>query len=217
MKIIPCIILSCNLPDKEELRKAQWATCLSAWQLKFPQIKCFHLIGKQLDKEFEIDFDNGVIYINCPDGYGHLPFKTYYGIKACLDNFEFDHLFKMDDDTFVFANNFNLEEYTDFDFRGYVISWNEYKGRKVRYCSGGFYSLSRRAAEKLMERKDLMLQTGAEDQLVGVALEGHYSPVHRGKELDPWSKLNVFKGIEVGHWIKTPAEFYYLHKKSTEL
>lgn len=42
-----------------------------------------------------------VLYVNCPDDYMALPLKVWHGIRECLIRFDFDYLFKCDDDTFV--------------------------------------------------------------------------------------------------------------------
>jgi hypothetical protein len=74
-----------------------------------------------------------VLYLNCPDDYMSLPIKVWTGIRECLARFEFDWLFKCDDDTFVNTDRLHAYPRNIGPQRGLreFPRVKEYIGRKV--------------------------------------------------------------------------------------
>jgi hypothetical protein len=104
------------------------------------------------------------LHLACADDYASLPQKTRSMIQWAIDTFEFDYLFKCDDDTYVSASR----------LMGLDLLGRDYVGA---YCSGyaqggAGYFLSRRAAE-LVAGGLSAYQTGPEDLLVGRILKNH--------------------------------------------
>src|SRR5690606_20183194 len=60
-------------------------------------IRCVFFVGAGDHPLDEPD----TVALDCPDDYDHLPAKVIGFFTHCLENFEFDWLFKCDDDTYV--------------------------------------------------------------------------------------------------------------------
>lgn len=132
------------------------------------------------------------LFLDCPESYETLPRKVHAFLAYALRNFEFDYLFKTDDDTYL-----DLERFISFDKEGadYIGQFREQpvaelgktwhygkctdKAYEVPYerpfvcawATGGGYFLSRLAAERAVERTaDTFADSLFEDMMVGEAL-----------------------------------------------
>lgn len=132
------------------------------------------------------------LYLDCPESYEMLPQKVHAFLAYSLRNFEFDYLFKTDDDTYL-----DLERFISFDKAGadYIGQFREqplaeigktwhygkctdksyevpYEGPFVcAWATGGGYFLSRRAAAIAADRTmDTFANSLFEDKMVGEAL-----------------------------------------------
>ena len=70
--------------------------------LKKLGILCMFVIGDCKKNNLQGD----ILFVNCKDNYESLPQKVFLGFKFCLDNFNFTHVYKVDDDTLI--NPLNL-------------------------------------------------------------------------------------------------------------
>lgn len=122
-------------------------------------IRCVFFVGAGDHPLDEPD----TVALDCPDDYDHLPAKVIGFFTHCLENFEFDWLFKCDDDTYV-----------ALDRLGQLISpengliGNEFLNSRGAPSGGAGYFVSRTLAEDLVAFADLPV-TGAEDMIVGQA------------------------------------------------
>lgn len=132
------------------------------------------------------------LFLDCPESYETLPRKVHAFLGYALRHFEFDYLFKTDDDTYL-----DLERFIGFDKEGadYIGQFREQpvaelgktwhygkctdKSYEVPYerpfvcawATGGGYFLSHRAAEKAVEKTaGTFADSLFEDMMVGEAL-----------------------------------------------
>jgi hypothetical protein len=132
------------------------------------------------------------LYLDCPEAYEKLPVKVNAFLRYCLEHFQFDYLFKTDDDTYL-----DLERFIGFDKQGgdYIgqfrnldgvdaaRTWHygkcEDKSLEIPYsgefacpwATGGGYFLSRRAAALAAERTLATCHERLyEDLMIGEAL-----------------------------------------------
>ena len=133
--------------------KARLAACRETW------LDDARALGQTVDV---VDSE----LLGVPDTYDTLPMKTAAACRYALDFYDWDHLFKCDDDTYV-----SIPRFMAYDLKGreYVGGSRCYNSG-VSYCHGGAgYFLSRRMAEVVA--KELAGQTGGEDWWVGYALK----------------------------------------------
>lgn len=131
----------------------------AAWMRgKTPGVMCRFFVGGEHGSPRE---GKDMIYLCAPDTYNALPEKVLAFFRYAVDHYEFDWLFKCDDDTFVALDR--LEELTnpEFDLIGNMLV-------NIRNApSGGAgYFLSRRLVEQIL-RQPGILMTGAEDLVFG--------------------------------------------------
>lgn len=135
------------------------------------------------------------LYLDCPESYEMLPRKVHAFLKYCLSNFEFDYLFKTDDDSYL-----DLERFISFDRQGadYIGQFREQpvadvgktwhfgkcddKTYEVPYerpfvcpwATGGGYFLSHEATRIAAERTAHTFADHLfEDMMIGEALTLH--------------------------------------------
>jgi len=129
-KILMCI-LSCQKYKNRRL------ACLETWvDEKHDNIKPIFVIGNENIK-LPVLSDN-ILYTPCSDEYDHLTHKVKWFCLWALTNYDFNYIFKCDDDSYVvFDRLYSLSE-SRFDYRGFDIGG---------YASGGAgYFMSKRAA-----------------------------------------------------------------------
>jgi len=118
--------------------------------------------------------DPFVIFQNCPESYAQLAYKTYNIIKYFIEETDNDYMFKIDEDTFTDFRALPEQVYR-YDYGGTINYYEVRKGNKVPwrnfklteystdksyfnlpnvstadYATGGFYFLSRKAAEHIL-------------------------------------------------------------------
>ena len=136
------------------------------------------------------------LYLDCPESYEKLPQKVHAFLRYSLHHFEFDYLFKTDDDTYL-----DLERFMAFDKEGadYIGQFREQpltdeRGKTWHYgkctdksyeapyerpfvcgwATGGGYFLSHRAAEIAVQKtRNTFADSLFEDMMIGEALTLH--------------------------------------------
>ena len=116
-----------------------------------------------------------VLHCSVPDDYPSLPQKTRCFCQWALHHYDFDYLFKCDDDTYVHVER--------------LIRWrlrSDYIGHDLGgFASGGAgYYLSRRAAELVANQ--LTMTEGPEDVLVGEVMASAGVRLEATDRLHPW-------------------------------
>lgn len=148
------ILSAAGYEDRRKRCRDTWLGDASSFDLDY-----FFLIGDGGDTEYRVEGD--MLYMPCPDDYASLPQKTRCFARYVHENYDFDHLVKVDDDTYVcldkiMAYGFGDHPYTGSDWCGYA-------------SGGGGYVLNRSATKVVVD--NLTHQTGNEDELVGQVLQ----------------------------------------------
>ena len=132
------------------------------------------------------------LYVDCPEAYEKLPQKVHLFFEYCDNNFDYDYIFKTDDDSYI-----DMERFLSFDTQGadYIgriqgmedsavtRTWHygkctdksyevPYSGEYIGdWARGGGYFLSRKAISILIPRTAKSFSNELfEDKMVGDAL-----------------------------------------------
>lgn len=146
-------ICSCNTAANR--RKACRETWLSH---PAPGIECKFFLGRR--EPIEEEDDVVALWVN--DDYAHLPAKGMAFYQYALEHYDFDWLFKCDDDTYVALDR--LESLCDdrYDLIGDMTLAN------LGFPSGGAgYLMNRTLVENIVAHGGQVPATGAEDVLFG--------------------------------------------------
>lgn len=164
-----------TLERREAVRKT-WLKRLSAE----PGIQALFLVGRP---GLSAEISGDVLYLNCPDAYEYLPLKTRAFLEFAESSFDYEYVFKCDDDTYVHPRRLAAYDCRGEDYIGFVY-WKEgrvdplwhmgkvhdlsfkkpYEGKVIGpWAEGGpGYFLSRRAVRKILETLN---QEGPEAEL----------------------------------------------------
>ncbi len=105
--------------------------------------------------------------VPAPDTYEHLPEKVLSFFRAALQSYEFNWLFKCDDDTYL-----ALDRLRDLSTDGHDLLGNEFLTTRNAPSGGAGYLLSRAMVEKLVADASIP-PCGDEDILIGRAALRH--------------------------------------------
>jgi len=98
------LILNCyKYSDKRLKQKNDWINYLPK------HIKYYHIIGdkaKCCNKDYLIDDNENIIYVNTDDDYNHLPEKIITAFQCIYENYIFKYIFKTDDDQKLINSSF---------------------------------------------------------------------------------------------------------------
>ena len=166
----------------------------STWLKSLPEnIIYFHIIGNmQLETEYSFDFPNKILYVKTPDDYISLPYKVIQAYLAINNEYDYNYIFKTDDDQELndpfFFNNLitNIEttkpNYGGKDIHIYYEHISTYYTthpelptniilKPTMYCNGRFYILSKIAVMNLLEKKEIIKTEYFEDYAIGYYLD----------------------------------------------
>lgn len=146
----------CSAVGNRERRDAVRETWLSS---PIPSITCRFFVGGGEPLPDEPD----TLVLGVPDSYNDLPWKVLDFFRKALESFEFDWLFKCDDDTYL-----NLARLRTIISAAHDLVGNEFLTERGSPSGGAGYLLSRSLVEKLAGI-DTIPRTGAEDVLIGEA------------------------------------------------
>ena len=133
------------------------------------------------------------LYLDCKEAYEHLPQKAHLFFKYCEDNLDFDHILKIDDDTYVDVAKFLSFDNEGSDYTGLFLGMGDdesvtrtwhfgkctdksyevpYEGPFIcEWARGGGYLVSRNAVRILIEKTATSYSRHIfEDMMVGEAL-----------------------------------------------
>lgn len=214
---IPLLILSSNRAVSRELRDA----CRRTWLAELgPGYEWFFVLGDPYLREAWV-FDGDLLTVRSQDDYQNLVEKTRLALCALHGRSGFPWLFKCDDDTCLNPWEFQRYPFADWDQVGARIGPIAAPDAPAReqfggWCSGGGYSLSRRAVEWVIQRMPFGIEGLAEDRNVGqwlrempgvkIKLESHFHVC---------SRENWQPGL-LGHWLKTREAMEGYHAKHAE-
>lgn len=98
----------------------------------------------------ETSYNDNLLILNCPDTYEDLALKTKLMLKYVYDNFEFDYLVKVDDDTGLIVDRLLDRDLPEEDYIGYPVGLKSCTGG-IQYAQGGGYILSRKATSIIVD------------------------------------------------------------------
>ncbi len=146
-------ICSCNNAHHRRV------ACRETW-LSHPQpgIECRFFLGRREPLPNEPD----VVNLWVDDGYYHLPAKGLAFYKWALENYDFDWLFKCDDDTYL-----ALDRLASLCDSRYDLIGDPCVDSRKAPSGGAGYFMSRRLVELFVQNADKISAIGAEDLLFG--------------------------------------------------
>ena len=185
LKII-LLILNCKKYDwKRKQQKEGWIKDLPS------NISYFHVIGDEdINNEFIFDEDNRILLVKCKDDYNSLPEKVVNALDAVNETYEYDYIYKTDDDQdLINPNFFNIIEnhilqnkyrygghisYIDDHYSNYKKFHNELPSKlflkKAVYASGRFYFIDKGCVTHLIKSKKRINEHYIEDHCMGLYL-----------------------------------------------
>jgi hypothetical protein len=135
-------------------------------------IKTFFIKSiNNLDKNILIDYDQNIIYIKNIETFipGILD-KTIKSIDFCINNFEFDYIYRTNLSSFLDLNKmYNFFNNNHFDYGG--IIGNSYG---INFASGCGFILSKDACKYLVENNNLLDYNILDDVSIGKLLNKKY-------------------------------------------
>jgi len=184
------LIMNCKKYAKKALFQKQ------TWLKQIPDyLKYYHVIGDEnLEKEYAFDNENNVLWVKTPDDYNSLPKKVISAYEAVYKTFQFQYLFKTDDDQILVNPNFidviskivqTKEPRSHYGGFVVTIKNNHFSNyhtihpelpkhlplKATYYCSGRFYFLSNEAVKTLILQKILIMKEYFEDYAIGYYLD----------------------------------------------
>jgi hypothetical protein len=186
------LIMNC----KKYIKKAKFQKI--TWLPKIPSyIKYYHVIGDEnLDKDFNFDNINQILWVKVADDYNSLPKKVIAAYDAINKTHNFKYIYKTDDDQILvnikfFDILFNIiSKNSNIHYGGYIVDVKQnYLSQyhkihpelpehlpvlKTKYCSGRFYFLSKPAIENLINNKFMIEKEYLEDYAIGLNLNIYY-------------------------------------------
>lgn len=184
------LIMNCKKYVKKALfQKNTWLKTLPSY------IKYYHVIGDEsLQYDYKFDNDNLILWVKVADDYNSLPKKVISAYSAVYDTFNFNYLFKTDDDQILVKPLF-FNTVTNListmaprpHYGGYIVNvptpyLSQYHKihpelptylpiLQTKYCSGRFYFLSKSAVSHLINKKKLIETEYLEDYAIGFNLD----------------------------------------------
>jgi hypothetical protein len=188
------LILNCEkYKYKAEKQKQTWLKTFE----KDNNIIYFHIIGnkeKCAGKDYILDNDNHILYTSTNDDYLSLPDKIITAMKAINETYDYEYIFKTDDDQDLIQPSFfktiipllNPSKYhygglhmrVPDHYSNYYRIHNELPKqlflKGTTYCNGRFYLLSKEAIENLLKKKQEISKHIIEDHAIGLYLDNEY-------------------------------------------
>lgn len=159
----------------------------------------FHVIGdvekcKNNDTdnaEYFFDFHNRILYTKTKDDYLSLPHKVITALEAVNHTYNYDYIFKTDDDQELVDDGFFNKMMTtlstkNYNYGGRLLNVNDHYStyytvhselpkklllRRTSYCSGRFYFLSKAAVIDLLDKKEHIKEHVIEDHAIGYYMD----------------------------------------------
>jgi hypothetical protein len=206
------LILNCEkYKYKAEKQKQTWLKHIQEYQ----NMVYFHIIGskeKCADKEYILDNNNHILYTSTKDDYLSLPDKIITAMKAINETYDYEYIFKTDDDQDLIQPSFfktiiRLLTPSKYHYGGlniivpdhystYYTVHNELPKelflKGTNYCNGRFYLLSKEAVENLLKKKEYISKHIIEDHAIGLYLDNEYK-----KKFLLLNSNNYFKDFQI--------------------
>jgi hypothetical protein len=183
------LIMNCKKYQyKAKIQKETWLKTIP------PNLLYYHVVGdKTLNDPYFFDEENHILSVKTPDDYNSLPWKVVQALDAIEQTFDYEFVFKTDDDQMLVKPLFLktliglLEIKTPKpDYGGRIIEikqpyLSEYHRihpelppkiplYKTNYCNGRFYFLSRFSILDLLSKREKIQKEYLEDYAIGFHL-----------------------------------------------
>jgi hypothetical protein len=159
----------------------------------------FHVIGdvekckNNNNADYFFDFSNKILYTKTNDDYLSLPHKVITALEAVNHTYNYDYIFKTDDDQELVDDGFFNKMMTTlstkkYNYGGRLLNVNDHYStyytvhselpkklllRRTSYCSGRFYFLSEAAVIDLLDKKEHIKEHVIEDHAIGYYMDDH--------------------------------------------
>ena len=162
----------------------------------------FHVIGdvekcKENNDDdnanYFFDFHNKILYTKTKDDYLSLPHKVITALEAVNHTYNYEYVFKTDDDQELVDDRFFNKMMTtlstnNYNYGGRLLNVNDHYStyytvhselpkklllRRTSYCSGRFYFLSKAAIIDLLDKKEHIKEHVIEDHAIGYHMDDH--------------------------------------------
>lgn len=163
----------------------------------------FHVIGdvekckvnndNNDNADYFFDFHNKILYTKTKDDYLSLPHKVITALEAVNNTYNYDYIFKTDDDQELVDDGFFNKMMTtlstkNYNYGGRLLNVNDHYStyytvhsdlpknlllRRTSYCSGRFYFLSKAAVINLIYKKEHIKERVIEDHTIGYYMDDH--------------------------------------------
>jgi hypothetical protein len=183
------LIMNCKkYVKKATFQKRTWLPLIP------PYLKFYHVIGDEtMDEPYRFDDEDRVLWVKVADDYNSLPKKVINAYEAVLNTFQFNYLFKTDDDQILVNPKF-FDMLTGLitkrspkpHYGGFIIDVKQPHISQyniihpelpsnliintTQYCSGRFYFLSKNAISQLLTQKNNICNEYLEDYAIGFYL-----------------------------------------------
>ena len=160
----------------------------------------FHVIGdvekckvNNDNADYFFDFHNKILYTKTKDDYLSLPHKVITALEAVNNTYNYDYIFKTDDDQELVDDGFFNKMMTtlstkNYNYGGRLLNVNDHYStyytvhselpkklllKRTSYCSGRFYFLSKAAVMNLLCKKEHIKEHVIEDHAIGYYMDEH--------------------------------------------
>lgn len=185
------LIMSCQRYQKKaSYQKMTWLRSLPA------HLRYYHVMGdEEMDADYRFDEPNKILWIKVKDDYVSLPKKVIRAYNVISERFQFEYLFKTDDDQ-ILQNERFLQVVMGLTTRvekvhygGQIVRIKDHLSqyhkihpelppnlpmKETDYCSGRFYFLSDDAVHDLLKKQANIEAEYFEDYAIGYNLSPEY-------------------------------------------
>jgi len=181
------LIMNCEkYRKKAQLQKEGWLQNIPG------ELIYYHVIGKyDLHMDYFFNDTENILYVKTLDDYNSLPDKVISAYAAVYAEFNFQYIFKTDDDQhltkpYLLNQWMNTILNTNPNYGGKLITINTHISQyylvhselpkniilnATQYCNGRFYFLSKQSVQNLITKRNLFKDEYFEDYAVGHYLD----------------------------------------------
>jgi hypothetical protein len=187
------LIMNCKKYQKKAVFQKR------TWLKQIPEyLKYYHVIGDEtLDQDYQFDNENNILWIKVADDYNSLPKKVIRAYEAIYNTFQFQYIFKTDDDQILVNTSFfdTIKKLIESmipktHYGGYIVDvkrpyLSQYSKIHpelpthlplfvTKYCSGRFYFLSKSVVSSLINKREMIEKEYLEDYAIGYHMEEQF-------------------------------------------
>jgi hypothetical protein len=188
-------VCSCSrFPERRRLVRETWGTGMPAG------LGALFFVGDSEESDEE-----GLVCLPVRDDYKALPAKVHAFYRYALAHYNFEYLFKCDDDTYVHTQRLKMLPRPGVDFLG----------SEGATSGGGGYLMSRATVERFAA--ETVPPEGAEDDVFSALARCLGARIETTHELQGFGDIfpEVHNDVVTGHWLGGPFEMRHIHADMT--